>query len=41
MEDLNGWYDVSQTATSLLNYYVDQLKTAQSEIVSLCPSLGQ
>ena len=40
MEDLNGWYDVSETAACLLNYYVDQLKTAQSEIVSLCPSLG-
>ena len=41
MEDLNGWYDMSQTATCLLNDYYDQLKTAQSEIVSLCPSLEQ
>ena len=39
MEDLNGWYDMSQTATCLLNDYFDQLKTARSEIVSLCPSL--
>ena len=39
MEDLNGWYDMSQTATCLLNDYFDQLKTAQAEIVSLCPSL--
>ncbi len=41
MEDLNGWYEMSQTATCLLNDYFDQLKTAQSEIVSLCPSLEQ
>ena len=38
-EDLNGWYDMSNTAICLLNDYLDQLKTAQSEIVSLCPSL--
>ena len=41
MEDLNGWYDMSQTATCLLNDYYDQLKTAQAEIVCLCPSLEQ
>ena len=41
MEDLNGWYDMSQTATCLLNDYFDQLKTAKLEIVSLCPSLEQ
>lgn len=40
MEDLNGWYDMSHTATCLLNDYLDQLKAAQSEIVSLCPSLA-
>ena len=40
LEDLNGWYDMSNTATHLLNDYLDQLKTAQAEIVSLCPSLG-
>lgn len=40
LEDLNGWYDMSNTATHLLNDYLDQLKTAQSEIVSLCPSLA-
>jgi hypothetical protein len=40
LEDLNGWYDMSQTAACLLNDYLDQLKVAQSEIVSLCPSLG-
>ena len=39
MEDLNGWYDMSQTATCLLNDYFDLLKTARAEIVSLCPSL--
>jgi hypothetical protein len=39
MEDLNGWYDMSHTATCLLNDYLDQLKVARSEIVSLCPSL--
>ena len=39
-EDLNGWYDMSNTAICLLNDYLDQLKTAQAEIVSLCPSLG-
>ena len=41
MEDLNGWYDMSQTATCLLNDYFDQLKAAKLEIVSLCPSLEQ
>ena len=40
LEDLNGWYDMSHTATCLLNDYLDQLKVAQSEIVSLCPSLA-
>mgnify|MGYP003674889990 FL=1 len=39
LEDLNGWYDMSQTAMGLLNDYFDQLKVARSEIVSLCPSL--
>jgi len=40
LEDLNGWYDMSHTATCLLNDYLDQLKVARSEIVSLCPSLA-
>lgn len=41
LEDLNGWYDMSHTATCLLNDYLGQLKAAHSEIVSLCPSLEQ
>ena len=39
LEDLNGWYDMSQTATHLLNEHFEQLNIAKTELVSLCPSL--
>ena len=39
MEDLNGWYDMSHTATCLLNDHYDHLNEAKAETLTLCPSL--
>ena len=37
--ETTGWYNMSRFSANLLNYYLDQLKAAKLEIVSLCPSL--
>ena len=37
--DLNGWPDMSESTSELLNEYYDHLNEAKAETLTLCPSL--